>query len=249
MNINIAKSAACRQRFCSGCSGSCSGGSYSGGSGGTGDTGATGSQGLQGLTIYGGPPGDTGAQGEIGATGPSQGPIGDTGTTGAQGLKGDYGGPPGDTGAQGLQGPAGSMSGAANMFIIKVPMGATLGFDFPNATVVTNNTNFGTYSGGANRDATSFQIGLNSRYSMGNIPVYLATAYVYAPSQYGNGGGYINCQRQMGTHTGTSACQITMSLDPANKYIFFNFLNKINFPYTQNDSAGFALYIYLQILN
>jgi hypothetical protein len=237
MNINIAKNAICRQRICSSssCSEQCSG---------SGGLGSTGAQGLIGSTgPWGGPPGDTGAQGLIGPPGPSNGPTGSTGPIGATGPSD---GPKGDTGPQGLQGLQGvpGLSGSANIFTIKVQPAST-NYNFANATVLTNGTDFGTYNGLNNFDGSSFSIALNSRYSITNMPIFIASAYAYNPSIVG--GGYVNCQRQMGTHAGTAACQITVSTDI--RSIYFNYLNKINFPSNGSDSAGFALYIYLQILN
>jgi len=244
LNLNISKSVLCRQLDLAGFAGNIS---FSG----AGIAGTQGAQGLQGATgPFGGPKGDTGAQGLIGPTGPLGGPVGPTGPIGSTGP---LGGPKGDTGAQGLQGPAGPSgsgsggSGGVGMFVIKVPSGATSGFNFPAAVATSSVSDFGTFNGLTNPDGTAFQIALNAKYSIMNMPVFTATAYVYAPSPFGNAGGYINCQRQMGTHTGTAACQITMS--PGITYITFNYLTKINFPYTTNDAAGYALYIYLQILN
>jgi hypothetical protein len=240
MNINIAKSVICRL------GGSCE--TNISGSGGYGSTGAQGSQGSMGATgPFGGPKGDTGAQGAIGEIGPSGGP---TGAQGAIGPTGPLGGPAGPQGAQGLQGvmgPPGSITGGTPLFVIKVPGGATTGFNFPAAVISSTSTSFGTYNGLTNPDGTTFQIALDSKYSILNMPAFIATAYVYSPSPFGNGGGYIDCQRQMGIHSGTAACQITIS--PGITFLTFNYLTKVNFPYTSNDSAGFALYIYLQILN
>lgn len=239
MNINIAKNAICRQRLCSGtsCSGTCQGGE--------GGTGWTGSTGLQGATgPFGGPKGDTGAQGHMGDTGPLGGPKGDTGSQGQAGDTGPLGGPKGDAGPQGpqgLQGPPGIVTSSIQMFMIKAPAGAINGFNFRDA-VCTLLPSFGTYYGGVSMDATTFSIRLNSSYSYINLPVYTMTGYVYSTSA-----GYINCQRQLGTHTGTAAAQIT--LDSGVSAITFNYMNKTNFPYTSNDGAGFALYLYLQILN
>lgn len=234
MNLNIARSALCRQRICSGssCNG-CSDGSSS-----AGGTGWTGAQGLIGP--FGGPPGDTGAQGAMGVTGPSQGPKGDTGDQGPTGPLGGPVGPSGSTGAQGSQGPPGSIS-SGNIFIIKVPGGASTGFNFFEGEI-SGATNFGSYIGGAFTDATTFSIRLNPQYNLTNLPIYNMTAYVYNSSA-----GYINCQRQLGTHTGTAAAQVT--LDSGVRVITFNYMNKTNFPYTSNDGAGYALYIYMHILN
>jgi hypothetical protein len=212
---------------------------------GSGGTGAQGVQGDMGPTgPFGGPKGDTGAQGDIGATGPLGGPPGPQGPVGPTGP---LGGPVGPQGVQGPVGPPGSITGGTSLFIIKVPGGATNGFNFPNAVVSSTLTDFGVYNGLTNPDGTSFQVALNSKYSILNIPIFIATAYVYAPSPFGNAGGYIDCQRQMGIHTGTGACQITIS--PGITFITFNYLTKMNFPYTSNDSAGFALYIFLKVLN
>jgi hypothetical protein len=169
--------------------------------------------------------------------------TGGNGSSGAQGAIG----PTGPQGLQGPQGLSGSITGGTPLFIIKVPGGATNGFNFPSASVSSTVSDFGVYNGLTNPDGTTFQIALNSKYSILNMPAFIATAYVYAPSVVGSGGGYINCQRQMGVQTGTAACQITVS--PGITFIIFNYLTKVNFPYTSNDSAGFALYIYLQILN
>mgnify|MGYP000491558974 CR=1 FL=1 len=70
----------------------------------------------------------------------------------------------------------------------------------------------------------------------------MMTAYVYSTTA-----GYINCQRQMGVQTGTSAGYVTINTGVTS--ITFNYINKVNFPYTSNDGNGFALYIYLQIIN
>ena len=234
MNKNIAKSAICRQRLCSGTS--CGG--CEGGAGGTGWTGATGLQGATGH--FGGPKGDTGAQGAIGETGPLGGPKGDTGSIGETGPLGGPRGDAGPQGPQGLQGPPGSIS-SGNMFAIKVPMGSLNGFNFRDAVAV-GSSSFGVYYGGVSADATTFSIRLNTAYSYANLPIYTMMAYAYSTSA-----GYINCQRQLGTHTGTAAAQVTM--DTGVSAITFNYMNKTNFPYTSNDGAGYALYIYLHILN
>ena len=255
MSMNIAKNSICRQRLCSGssCGGCSDGTSTTSGTGATGTQGPLGSTGSIGATgpvgatgPFGGPRGDTGAQGLqgiMGVTGPSQGPIG---ATGAQGVQGPSQGPPGqngDTGsqgAQGLQGIPGSIS-SGNLFIIKAAAGNINGFNFRDA-IATSSSTFGVYYGGVSIDATTFNIRLNAVYSYQNLPVYTMTAYVYSTSA-----GYINCQRQLGTHTGTAAAQVTM--DTGVTAITFNYMNKTNFPYTSNDGAGYALYIYLHILN
>lgn len=238
MSINIAKNVACRRSICSssGCNGACEGGA--------GSTGATGAIGLPGPTgPFGGPKGDTGAQGFLGPTGPANGPKGDPGTQGAVGPQGPANGPQGVAGPQGLQGPAGNgMGGGSSMFVVKVPAGTVNGFNFRDAVASPAPAAFGIYYGGVSTDATTFSIRLNSSYNYSNLPIYTMTAYVYSTSA-----GYINCQRQLGTHTGTAAAQVTM--DGGVTAITFNYMNKTNFPYTSNDGAGYALYVYLQILN
>jgi hypothetical protein len=47
--------------------------------------------------------------------------------------------------------------------------------------------------------------------------------------------------------TGVAAAYITM--DAGVNTITFNYITKNNFPYTVNDSNGYALYIYLNIMN
>lgn len=243
LNLNIAKGVLCRQLDLTGF-----GGQLPFVGSGYGSAGAQGSQGSIGATgPFGGPKGDTGPQGSMGATGPLGGPAGPQGSIGPTGPLGGPAGPQGPQGLQGIPGAPGSITGGRAMMIIKVPSGATNGFNFPNAVVSSTINNFGTYNGLTNPDGITFQIALDPQYSILNMPSFIATAYVYAPSPFGNTGGYIDCQRQMGTHTGTAACQITIS--PGITYIIFNYLTKINFPYTTNDSAGFALYIYLHILN
>ena len=55
---------------------------------------------------------------------------------------------------------------------------------------------------------------------------------------------YVNCQRQFGT-VGSSPALITV----LNDTLTMTFMNKTNFPYTDNDSSGYSLYLYLQLLN
>jgi hypothetical protein len=68
------------------------------------------------------------------------------------------------------------------------------------------------------------------------------SAYVYSTTA-----GYINCQRQMGVQTGTAAAVVTINSTVTT--LTFNQVNKTNFPYTDNDSNGYALYIYLQVID
>jgi hypothetical protein len=196
---------------------------------------------------FGGPKGDTGAQGSIGATGPLGGPVGPTGPVGATGP---LGGPEGPTGSQGFQGPIGPPgTGGGTMIIIKVPW-ATNNFNFLNADYTPNMSALGAYyppSGGT--DTTTFNINLNSNYGISNLPIFMVTAYTYNVSSASNNlfGGYINCQRQIGTNTGTASAMIT--IDPNVQYIQFKYLYKTNFPCSGNDTQGYGLYIYIQLLN
>jgi hypothetical protein len=199
-------------------------GTGSGGGSGTGYTGST------------GPTGPTGVNGSIGTTGP-------TGVTGPQGIPGTATNT-GATGPQGASitgptGPAGSGSGSS-FAVIKVPSAAT-NFNFSTA-VASIPSSFGTYVAGGS-DAITFTINLNtSTYSSSNLPFFIMSAYVYSTTA-----GYINCQRQMGVQTGTAAAYVTMNSGVST--LTFNYINKTNFPYTANDSEGYALYIYLQIVN
>jgi hypothetical protein len=193
-----------------------------GASGPVGATGATGPSGITGYTGFGvtGPPGTAGTPG---------GPTGPTGITGPPGTAGTPGGPTGPTG------PASSVKSG----IIKVPS-ATANFNF-SAAVSTLPASFGTFNPGAT-DGLTFTITLNGSYSPTNLPFYTVTAYVYSGTA-----GYINCQRQFGVQTGVAAAYITMNSGVTT--ITFNYITKNNFPYTVNDPNGYALYIYLNIIN
>lgn len=195
-----------------------------------GATGMTGAPGLIGSTGFTGPSGYTGSPGNTtntGATG-SNGMIGYTGYTGDPGTSSN-------TGSTGPQGISGGVYG-----VIKVPS-STINFNFSNA-VSTLPASFGTYIPGSVTDGTSFTIRLNDNYNQTVLPFYNLTAYVYSSTA-----GYINCQRQLGVQSGVAAAYITMNI--ATKIITFNYLTKTNFPYTSNDSNGYALYICFTILN
>jgi hypothetical protein len=103
-------------------------------------------------------------------------------------------------------------------------------------------SSFGTFNPGTSTDAITFTITLNSSYSPTNLPVYMVTAYVYSATA-----GYVNCQRQFGTQSGVGSAYITTNSSV--RTITFNYINKTNFPYTANDVNGYALYIYIQVLN
>lgn len=196
-----------------------------------GSQGPIGTTGWTGSTGYTGPPGGTVNTGPTGFTGVA----GMTGYTGAQGTPGGPGGPTGDRGPTGYPGGSGITFGS-----IKVPSG-TANFNF-NAGVSTLPSSFGTYIPGTSTDTITFRIALNGAYSPTNLPIYMVTAYVYSATA-----GYVNCQRQFGTQSGVGSAYITMN--SAVNTITFNYVNKTNFPYTVNDSNGYALYIYLQVLN
>ena len=192
------------------------------------DIGTTGPTGRTGPTGPTGPTGNTGPTGRTGPTGPpaSTGPTGPgpTGTTG----------PTGDAGSTGPQGYGNSVG------VIKVPKAAT-NFNFSTA-VASLPVSFGSYNAGGT-DAITFTITLNSStYSASKLPFFMMTAYVYSTTA-----GYINCQRQMGVQTGTAAGVVTINSTVTT--LTFNQINKTNFPYTDNDANGYALYIYLQIID
>ena len=148
--------------------------------------------------------------------------MGETGFTGAKG----------DTGAPGA-------SGGSTLGILKVP-GATTNFNFSTA-VSTLPSSFGAYNVGGS-DASTFTITLNATYTTSKLPLYAVTGYVYSSTA-----GYINVQRQFGVQTGTAAAGITVNSGVTT--LTFTNVTKVNFPYTSNDTQGFALYIVFQILN
>jgi len=198
-------------------------------------------------TIIGpiGPAGATGSQGVTGYTGipggtVNTGPTGLNGQTGASGTTG-YTGPAGSasmTGSTGTQGPPGTSGGAYG--VISIPS-STTNFDFTRGRSTLPSA-FGVYNPGSLTDGSIFTITLNGRYSPSNLPFYNLTAYVYSATA-----GYINCQRQLGVQSGVAAAYITTN--SAVTTITFNYITKTNFPYTSNDSNGYALYICFSILN
>lgn len=218
----------------------------------TGATGAPGTSGFSTNTGATGTPGSpgsagaSGAPGAIGATG-SPGSATNTGSTGTAGVPGYTGatGPRGEatntgaTGPQGIPGTPGS-SGGGTFGIIKVPS-STANFNFSMA-VSSLPSSFGTYNPGSATDTITFTITLNGKYSPSNLPFYILTAHVYSTTA-----GYINCQRQLGAQSGVAAASITMNSSVTT--ITFNYINKTNFPYTSNDSSGYALYICFNIIN
>ena len=194
-------------------------------------TGATGTAGINGSSTNTGATGSPGINGTIGLNGP-------TGHTGAQGAPG---GSTGDKGPTGDPGPSGSAGMSSKYGVIKVPSStANFNFTLANSTLPSS---FGTFNPGSATDSNTFSITLNSNnYSVSNLPFYNLTAYVFSSTA-----GYINCQRQLGAQSGVAAASITMNSSVTT--ITFNYINKTNFPYTSNDSNGYALYICLNILN
>ena len=233
---------------------------------GTGPTGVTGAASTTtGPTGRTGPTGSTGLQGPTGAGSTVTGPTGAgvTGATGPTGGASSVTGPTGGTGPTGLAGtgiPTGGNTGqvltknsstnydtvwatpsggGAVIGILKVPS-ATGNFNFSTA-VSTLPSSFGTYVVGGT-DASTFTINLNASYTTSNLPLFVVTGYVYSAAA-----GYINVQRQFGTNSGTSAAGV--SLTTSVTALTFANVTKANFPYTVNDSQGYALYIIFQILN
>jgi hypothetical protein len=213
--------------------------------GAAGSAGPTGPAGANGSPGYTGPPGTNGIDGSAtntGATGRqgTAGANGIQGATGSTGPQGEPGGPTGYRGPTGDPGPPGSSGSGGKYGVIKVPS-STANFNFTLATSSLPSS-FGTFNPGSATDAITFTITLNGAYSPSNLPFYNLTAYVYSTTA-----GYINCQRQLGAQSGVAAASITMNASVTT--ITFNYINKTNFPYTSNDSNGYALYICFNILN
>jgi hypothetical protein len=191
----------------------------------------SGSQGGTGYTGYTGSTGPSGSVNATGATG-ATGVRGYTGYTGSQGIPGGPNGPTGD------KGPTGDPGLTSKYGIIKVPA-SNVNFNFSTA-VSTLPASFGTFNSGSS-DGTTFTITLNGAYTSSNLPFYTVTAYVYSSSA-----GYINCQRQLATQSGVAAAYITLNSSVTT--ITFNYITKTNFPYTANDTNGYALYICFNII-
>jgi len=207
-----------------------------------------GPQGIEGPTGAAGPTGPAGINGTIGLNGSAtntgstgtQGSNGIQGATGSTGSQGIPGGLTGYRGPTGDPGPSGSGSGGGSHGVIKIPSStANFNFTLGNSTLPSS---FGTFNPGSATDTNTFSITLNNAYSPTNLPFYTLTAYVYSITA-----GYINCQRQLGAQSGVAAASITMNASVTT--ITFNYINKTNFPYTSNDSAGYALYICFNIIN
>jgi hypothetical protein len=235
LNLNIAQQALCntlKYQVSTGSQGP------AGTAGPTGFTGATGFTGQNGSSSLTGATGSTGHTGFTGFTGAQGGTVntGPTGFTGFTGFTGAQGGTV-NTGPTGTTGPAGS---GVTLGSIRVPA-STANFNF-SAAVSTLPSSFGTFNPGTSTDAITFTITLNGSYTPTNLPVYMVTAYVYSATA-----GYVNCQRQFGTQSGVGSAYITTNSSV--RTLTFNYINKTNFPYTANDANGYALYIYIQVLN
>ena len=237
----------------------------SGPNGSTGSAGPTGIQGFQGSN------GSTGPQGSIGSVGPTgtrvtgdpgaQGALGAPGTIpGAPGIAGSRGatGVRGPTGIQGLQGVYGSAARGSTGITgsvptgglfgsIRVPIGTHQNFNFASATSTLPSA-FGTLLSGSD-DSSSCSIQLTASYTSTHLPLLFFTGYVY---QY-NGivYKYINMQQQFGIPSAGAAAQITLSGSPFTMTIqgITNQSPLNSFPATDNDPYGYALYLYVQILN
>jgi hypothetical protein len=235
LNLNIAQQALCNTLKYQVSTGSQGPAGTAGPTGFTGATGFTGQNGSSSLTGATGSTGHTGFTGFTGAQGGTvnTGPTGFTGFTGFTGANGSTS----STGATGAPGPAGS---GVTLGSIRVPA-STANFNF-SAAVSTLPSSFGTFNPGTSTDAITFTITLNGSYTPTNLPVYMVTAYVYSATA-----GYVNCQRQFGTQSGVGSAYITTNSSV--RTLTFNYINKTNFPYTANDANGYALYIYIQVLN
>jgi hypothetical protein len=235
LNLNIANQALCNTLKYQVSTGSQGPAGMAGATGFTGVTGFTGQNGSSSMTGSTGSTGFTGFTGFTGAQGGTvnTGPTGFTGFTGFTGANGSVS----LTGATGTTGPAGS---GLTLGSIRVPA-STANFNF-SAAVSTLPSSFGTFNPGTSTDAITFTITLNAAYTPTNLPVYMVTAYVYSATA-----GYVNCQRQFGTQSGVGSAYITTNSSV--RTVTFNYINKTNFPYTANDANGYALYIYIQVLN
>jgi hypothetical protein len=210
-----------------------------GSTGATGTTGPAGANGINGIQGINGTATNTGSTGPQGIAG-SNGINGSQGSTGSTGEKGTPGGLTGDKGPTGDRGPAGISGSSGSYGVIKIPS-STANFNFSQA-VSTLPSSFGIFNPGSGTDTITFTITLNGIYSPSNLPYYNLTAYAFSATA-----GYINCQRQLGAQSGVAAASITMNSNVT--AITFNYITKTNFPYTTNDSNGYALYICFNIIN
>ena len=210
--------------------------------------GPPGPQGPTGGTVVGqtGPGGPTGPspQGPTGPTGPATGPtglqghqgtLGDTGATGAIGHTGQSGISPAGSG-----GPTGSKP---TLFgTIAIPLGTTIDFDFRNvASSSTVPASFGTVLNGTD-DSSFCRIQLNGVYTPTNLPQITITGYIF------NGTAYVDVQRQFGTVLTAQAAAVACNAGVTVLSITQLTTGFSYFPFAVNDSAGYALYIIIQII-
>ena len=215
-----------------------------------GDAGTQGSTGSPGTSGSLGSLGSRGVPGSIGSTGTQQGAQGSTGiqgslgslgTTGTQGSQGPYGSSP--IGIPGFMGPGavGTVYGS-----IRVPLGSTSNFNF-SAASLNLPTAFATGFSGTD-DASSCSISLASTYSATNLPQVFMTAYIVF------GGNYINLQSRFGYYAppppapapvGSGA---TIALTGVPFTMTLSNITTTTFP-ANGTLGGYALYLYIQILN
>ncbi len=215
---------------------------------------------------YGGLKGPTGpgggAQGATGPTGPGGGATGPTGPggggtapTGPTGPGSTVTGPTGPRGFTGFTGPAGGGGtgptgpgggpigptgptgggGGVNYGLLKVPLGSASNFNF--STAVYSGTSAFTFLPGSDNSAT-FTLGLANP----TLPNVFINAYTVS----GNPVIYTGQQRFWGgaaTTTGNYNVNATLT-----SITFTQISKTAGFPSTTNDSAGYALYIYIIIL-
>jgi len=215
-----------------------------------GDSGLRGTVGGAGSIGPLGPIGPRGVQGSVGAAetqqgfqGPTgiRGALGTIGTIGIQGIRGPYGTSPGGMGGVTGPGAIGSVYGS-----IRVSLGTNSNFNFSTASVNLP-ASFATSFSGTD-DASSCSISLASTYTVANLPRVFMTAYIVF------GGSYLNLQSRFGYYlppppapapVGNGA---TIILTGSPFTMTLSNITTTTFP-ANGLLGGYALYIYLQILN
>ena len=215
--------------------------------GASGQAGLPGTSGSLGQLGFRGPTGSTGSSGtQVGPDGPTgiRGFAGVPGIIGSQGVPGIYG--PSPIGMVGIVGPGaiGSVYGS-----ILAPLGTNRNFNFLTASVNLP-ASFGTFNTGTD-DASSCSIRLASNYTATNLPQVFITAYVAVS---GATTVYRNLQSRFGYYvppppatvpSGTGATVIvtgspfTMTISNITTSTFS----------ANTNLGGYALYMYIQILN
>jgi len=216
----------------------------SGDAGSRGATGAAGSSGSIGSLGSIGVPGSTGPvgtlQGSQGVAG-IRGSPGVLGTPGDQGTQGSYGTSP--MGMPGFMGPGavGTVYGS-----IRASLGTNSNFNFSTASVNLP-TSFATGFSGTD-DASSCSISLASTYTLTNLPQIFMTAYIVF------GGNYLNLQSRFGYYVppppapAPAGSGSTIILTGSPFTMTLSNITTSTFP-ANGSLGGYALYIYLQILN